>query len=159
MKRHIVIAALAFASCTGNGDKQNGTGDTANTVVDTAQTKVVPVQDAPYCFVNTEGNTNQDSTTVNFTVKGSAVTGQMIWLPKEKDRRKGSLHGTVDGDLITAVWSFMQEGMKDSITLSFKLQPHTLMQKPLKTNTSTGREETDEAADYSVVYKEAACRN
>lgn len=148
---------MAFASCAGSGDKQNGTGDTATTVVDSVQPQAALVQDAPYCFVRIEGTANQDSTMVNLTVKGSEVTGQMNWLPKEKDSRKGSLHGALAGDQITAVWSFMQEGVKDSITISFKLQPHMLMQKPLKTNTKTGREETDEAADYSVAYKEVAC--
>ena len=36
----------------------------------------------------------------------------MSWLPKEKDRRKGTLSGILNGDKIRAIQKFMQEGMK-----------------------------------------------
>lgn len=157
MKRYALIAAIAFASCTGNGDKSNNSSDTTSTTKDTTPSVNAAGQAKEYCFVRTEGTHNKDTTEVHLFINGTQVTGEISWLPKEKDSRKGTLNGTADGDNINAVWSFMQEGMKDSITVAFKLQPQKLTQKPLKTNTANGRQETDEKAGYSVEYKETAC--
>ena len=104
------------------------------------------------CFVRTEGTKHQDSTTVNLVVKGEKVTGEMMWLPHEKDARKGLIEGTLSGDSIKAVWTFKQEGMTDTMALKFKLAGDKLWQRPLKLNTKTGRQQTDEAATYSVEY-------
>ena len=160
MKRYAIIAAMALASCAGNSDKNNNTADTTsttNTTPDTTQTTKAPEQAKEYCFVRTEGTKNQDTTKVHLLISGTQVTGEMSWQPKEKDSRKGTLNGKADGDNINAVWSFMQEGMKDSIIIAFKLQPQKLAQKPLKTNTANGHQETDEKAEYSVEYKAVDC--
>lgn len=105
------------------------------------------------CFVRTEGTHNQDTTTVQLVVKGNTVTGEMSWLPFAKDSRKGILTGKQSGDTINAVWTFKQEGMTDTMRLKFKLDGNNLLQKPLKVNTKTGRQQTNEPADYSVQYK------
>lgn len=156
MKKYLSIAIIALASCAGSSDKNNGT-DTTSTTTDTTVTTKAPTLDGQHCFVRTEGTANQDTTTVQLTVTGTQVTGQMAWLPKEKDKRTGALTGTLDGDNITAVWSFMQEGMKDSIKVAFKLSPQKLQQKPLKVNTANGRQETDESAGYTVEYTAGNC--
>ena len=64
-------------------------------------------------------------------INANKVNGDMNWLPKEKDRRKGTLSGTLNGDKIEAVWSFMQEGMKDTLAVEFKLSAQQLAQKPM----------------------------
>jgi len=158
MKKYVAIAAIALASCAGSGDKNNGT-DTTNTNTGTtaAATAPSPSLDGQHCYVRTEGTANQDTTTVQLTINGTQVTGQMSWLPKEKDKRTGTLNGTLDGDKINAVWSFMQEGMKDSIKVAFKLSPQKLEQKPLKVNTANGKQETDESAGYTVEYAAGNC--
>src|SRR3569833_3003570 len=155
MKRYAIIAAIAFASCAGNNDKNNN-ADTSIITTDTTATLKV-LQDKQYCFMRTEGAANQVTTLVSFTLKKKKVNGEMAWLPKEKDSRKGTLHGTLNGDIVNDVWSYMQEGMQDAIKVSFRLQQETLLQKPLKVNATNGREETDETAGYSVEYKPGNC--
>lgn len=115
-----------------------------------------PVQKS-YCFIRTDGTDQTDTTTVRFTIGADKLEGEMNWIPKEKDSRKGVLVGTIDGDEITAVWRYMQEGMEDSMEVKFKFAPNQLAQKPLIVNTSTGVQETDKAADYTLIYTPVGC--
>lgn len=160
--KHIIpisLIALAAASCSSPQNNRNG-GDSVSTTTTTTTDTVIKERDIPSAsvhdtlsFVRTEGKTNQDSTTVTLHLKGSNITGQMKWTPYEKDSRKGTLQGTRSGDMIKATWTFMQEGMTDTLALQFELKNNQLLQKPLKLNTKTGREQTDESADYTVVYQ------
>ncbi|QHS57603.1 hypothetical protein GWR56_19390 [Mucilaginibacter sp. 14171R-50] len=158
MKPYTVIGlcALALASCTGNGNKNADT--TAAISKDTMQAGQLdaPAQNMEYCFLRTEGTSNQDTTAVHLSTKGDKVTGEMQWIPKEKDARKGMLNGTISGNEIKAVWTFMQEGMKDSIAVDFELSAQQLLQKPFKV-TADGRQVTDEAAAYSITYQIDNC--
>ncbi|NCD69667.1 hypothetical protein [Mucilaginibacter agri] len=151
------IASLSIISCSSPDNKQSATdtvvaGDTLAKSATTEKTNDTPTTSS-LCFLRTEGKNNKDSTSIELVIKGSEVTGQMNWLPYQKDSRKGTLKGTKTGDIIAAQWSFMQEGMQDTLNLKFKLQDTLLMQKPLKLNTKTGREETDDSKDYSVSYQ------
>lgn len=76
----------------------------------------------------------------------------MNWLPYQKDSRKGTLDGTIINDTIHATWTFMQEGMKDTLKLNFLFKKSQLSLKPLKLNTKTGREQTDEKAGYEIAF-------
>lgn len=105
------------------------------------------------CFLHLDGNKLQDSTTVQLVIKGNAVSGEMNWLPSQKDGRKGLLTGAKSGDIIHAMWTFKQEGMTDSMSVDFRLAGDSLVQKPFKADPKTGRQETDESAAYSVMYK------
>lgn len=160
MKRYVIISALALASCAGNGTK-NGNDSLAadSSKKDTvAATKLnTPAQNMEYCFIHTDGNNAEDTTAVHLVINANKVSGDMNWLPKEKDRRKGTLLGTLNGDNIKAVWSFMQEGMKDTLAVEFKLSAQQLAQKPMVLNTKTGREQLNTNADYSVIYKLDNC--
>lgn len=156
MKKYLAIAAVALASCTGNSDSNN-TGDTTTSTAGTAATAPAPSWDGQHCYVRTEGTANQDTTTIQLTITGTQVTGQMAWLPKEKDKRTGKLTGTLDGSHITAVWTFMQEGQTDSVKLAFMLAPQKLQQKPLTVNTATGQQQTNDAAGYTVEYTATNC--
>jgi hypothetical protein len=83
----------------------------------------------------------------------------MSWLPKEKDARKGTLTGTLKGNAIKAVWTFMQEGTKDTLNVEFQLRGNALAQKPYQYDAKTGRQQTDNKADYSVIYSMKNCSN
>jgi hypothetical protein len=151
------IAVLTIVSCSSPSGKTAGTdtiiaGDTLAKPASTQQTNHTPTITS-LCFMRTEGTKNQDSTTIELSIKGSTVTGEMIWAPYQKDGRKGILNGTKKGDTINAVWTFKQEGITDSIRVKYKLAGNKLLQKPLKTDAKTGRQLTDEAAGYSVQYK------
>ena len=156
----VVITVLALSSCTGNGTK-NG-GDTLKAKLGEQDTSYAgrlntPAQNMEYCFINTAGNTLQDTTAIHLVINANKVSGDMSWLPKEKDKRKGTLLGVLKGDKINAVWTFMQEGMRDTLAIEFKLSAQQLAQKPMKLNATTGREQLDKKSDYSIVYQLDNC--
>src|ERR1700748_2670828 len=126
----LCVASLLMASCSSNSSNtENKDADKADSAKLTATPTIAT--DTSRCFLLTEGQKNQDSTTIELAIKNNKVTGQMNWLPYQKDSRKGTLTGTAKGDTINAVWNFMQEGMKDTIGLKLVLNGNLLMQKPL----------------------------
>jgi len=147
------IASLLIASCSSNNSKPVNkdsvtTADTGK-ITKTANSSVA----SSLCFLRTEGKSSQDSTSVELVIKDNKISGQMNWMPDQKDSRKGTLEGTIKGDSINAVWSFMQEGMKDTLSLKFKLSNNELSQKPLKLNVTSGRDQTDESSGYTLNYQ------
>lgn len=156
MKKLIVICAIVLASCTGNREQKDRTSHMVKE--DSLKVELHAIQQNKlYCFVRTEGSSNQDTTTVHLIVNANTVQGEMQWLPKEKDSRRGSLTGTIADDEIIAVWSYMQEGMEDTMTVAFRLSSQHLAQKPLNVDPATGREETDNAAGYTLLYAPNSC--
>lgn len=147
----LILISLLAAACTSNNTKTESKDADSP---DSSTLKTAVATDTSRCFLLIEGTKNQDSTTIELSIKNNKVTGQMNWLPYQKDSRRGTLTGTTKGDTINAVWSFMQEGMKDTIGLKLILNGNQLMQKPLSFDAKTGREHTDEKAGYTVVYKE-----
>ncbi len=153
MKKYFIIATtLAMLSCTGQNDRKNDTSKTAEDEQVNATQSAAIAQNKSYCFLRVEGVDYQDTTTVHLIVNEGSVKGEMNWIPKEKDSRKGTLSGTLSDQEIIAVWHYMQEGMSDSMTVAFKLLPQKLAQKPLRVDTATGRQETDKDADYTWLY-------
>ncbi|MES2107693.1 MAG: hypothetical protein V4577_03025 [Bacteroidota bacterium] len=149
----ISAAAIFMAACSPGGPKtenKDGAQPTDTTLVKNNANAT----DTSRCFLLTEGKNNKDTTTIELAIKNKKVTGQMIWLPYEKDKRTGTLEGVIKDDSIHAVWSFMQEGMRDSIPLKFLLKGNLLVQKPLKFDEKTGKQQTDEKAGYTLAYKE-----
>lgn len=147
--KHILLffaAVCVLASCTSKNDTASDGSDSLTV----AQTKK-PLAHA-LCFLRTEG---KDSTSIELVIKDDKVTGQMNWMPYEKDSRKGKLAGTINNDTVDVVWSFMQEGMTDTLNLQFKLDDTKLWQKPLKFNQQSGREQTDASSGYTLQYATA----
>ncbi|MDB4923390.1 hypothetical protein [Mucilaginibacter sp.] len=146
----LCVASLLIASCSSDNSKSANKDSIDVHAADTA--KISAAAASPLCFLRTEGKSNRDSTSIELIIENNKVTGRMIWLPYQKDSRKGAIEGTIKGDTINAVWSFMQEGMKDTLNLKFKLSNNELLQKPLKQNVKTGREQTDESVGYTLNY-------
>jgi hypothetical protein len=144
------MASVFIASCSSNNNKTGNKDSVDAHAADTGKVTAAAPAASSLCFLKTEG---KDTTSIELVTKDTKVTGIMNWLPYQKDSRKGTLDGTVNGDTINAVWSFMQEGMKDTLNLKFVLKNGELMQKPLKLNTKTGRGQTDETAGYTTVYR------
>ena len=143
------IIAIALVACASPEGKE-GAGDTV-TNGDTIA-KPTEVEATSTCFLRTEGKDNKDTTSVELVIKDDKVSGQMYWHPFEKDSRKGALNGTFKGDTVHAIWTFMQEGMQDTMALQFLIKGDNLMQKPLKLNTQTGRQQTDNAAGFTLLH-------
>ncbi|MDB5128815.1 hypothetical protein [Mucilaginibacter sp.] len=158
MKLYTIISlcTLALASCAGNGNKSADTTKTAAEDTAYASKLNAPAQNMEYCFIRTEGTSNQDTTAVHLVINADKVNGEMNWIPKEKDARKGTLVGTMSGNNIKAVWTFMQEGMKDTLSVELELSAQQLLQRPFKV-TSAGRQEVDRAAGYTIVYELDNC--
>ena len=160
MRSYIVLCAMALASCTGSGKKKITDSATMDSVKkDSANLAALNThtQNMEYCFVHTDGTAAQDTTAVHLVINANKVSGEMNWLPKEKDRRKGTLSGTLDGDKIKAVWSFMQEGQTDTMAVAFKLSSQQLAQKPFTVDAKTGRQQVDNKADYTIIYNMDNC--
>src|SRR4051812_20620379 len=127
MKYFFGILAVSFlaVSCNSTGNKNE------TSVTDTLAVKDSTLHRTPnahaLCFLRTEGNANQDTTSIELVIKDNKVSGIMNWMPYQKDSRKGKLQGTIKNDSIQAVWSFMQEGMIDTINLQFKLDNNQLL--------------------------------
>ncbi|WP_157740683.1 hypothetical protein [Mucilaginibacter xinganensis] len=153
------MAALLIASCSLNDKKPFNADSVAVHTADTVKTQPAvtnnPSAVSSFCFLRTEGKKNTDSTVIELVLKDQKVYGQMNWMPYQKDSRRGALEGTAKGDTINAVWSFMQEGMQDTLNVKFVLKNNALFQKPLKMNVKTGRDQTDESAGYTVTYRQS----
>lgn len=154
----ISCIALAVASCSGN--HANNNADTSIKKEDTAMANApdAPTVNMDYCFYTTEGTAAQDTTKVKLHVNGNKVTGDMNWLPKEKDGRRGTLTGNLNGNVIKALWSYGQEGGTDTLSVEFQLRGNELAQKPYKYDAKTGKEQTDNAAGYTVIYNMKNCK-
>jgi hypothetical protein len=144
-----MLIAVAMAACTSSENKE-GVGDTV--INGDTLAKPIEAEATSMCFLRTEGGGNKDTTSIELVIKDDKVSGQMYWHPFEKDSRKGALNGTVRGDTVYAVWTFMQEGMQDTLGLQFLIKGDNLMQKPLKLNAKAGRQQTDNAADFTLLH-------
>lgn len=150
--------ALAFASCQGNSEKTQR-DDHSRGSDSTTTAASHPLDNGHYCYILTEGLENQDTTRVHFILADNEITGEMDWIPYEKDQRKGALQGSIDGEDVKVQWTYMQEGMQDTLHLQFRLTGGMeLFQKPLKVNTSSQRQETDDSAAYSIKYHAVDCK-
>jgi len=137
----------------------------AETTQTTQTTRTSPADQAPatlsideeMCFRQVTGAQKQDTAWVHLTIKNAKVSGTYWYLPYEKDSRRGTLRGTQTNDVITATWTFMQEGQTDSLPVQFRLTPNTLQQKPYCYHPSTGREYLADSAQFTLVYSKLGC--
>ncbi|MGN8071938.1 hypothetical protein [Mucilaginibacter sp. 22184] len=160
IKLCLLVAGMMAASCSGNHSNNTDTLGTAGKK-DTALANAAdaPVVNMQYCFYHTDGTAAQDTTTVNILINGDQVTGKMNWVPKEKDARKGTISGKLNGNAIKALWTFSQEGSKDTMSVEFQLRGNALAQKPYSYDAKTGRQQTNTKADYSIIYNMKNCTN
>ena len=105
-----------------------------------------------------EGNQGQDSTLVHLSIHQDTITGSMDWMPWEKDARKGKLHGFLHQDTLNLTWSYMQEGLEDTLGLRFLWKGDTLQQQELEVDSQTGRLYTADKGDFSIDYLPISCQ-
>lgn len=149
----IVLAAAAFfASCT-LSPKQTTTQDTLNAKA-SLKSDSIP---GPACYLLLEGTANQDSTRLRLQFSGSDVTGELNWIPAEKDSRTGKITGTRTGNSVKGTWTFMQEGMQDTLSVEFQLAGKILYQRAYKTDPATGRQQLRENGPLDKQFSRIAC--
>lgn len=124
--------SVLFTACS--SDKQEQTLQTGPAAADTT----TPLQEL--CFLQvTQGapiisgmDTTpgiSDSLLIQLTIKGTAVTGILHWLPAEKDRMTGTLEGSLQDSIITAIYTYQAEGVTAKEERIFRLEPDTLRMK------------------------------
>jgi hypothetical protein len=145
----LIITSIIVASCNNQGAETNH---------DTAAKSTPEKAPDSLCFRRLEGTGNQDTTILNLFLNGNVVTGDMNWLPKEKDSRKGTIKGSRNGDVIKALWSFMQEGMNDTLSVEFKLTQNGLLQKTSEIDATTGRQFLSKKSSFSIPFEKVACK-
>lgn len=109
---------------------------------------IVVLNTKDLCFLRADGPHKQDTLKIHLAIHGTIVEGSMDHMLYEKDARRGLLSGTIADDILKVRWQFTQEGIKDTLSLDMKLTDQALLQRPLRLNPETGREETEIMADY-----------
>ena len=63
-----------------------------------------------------------DSLYIRLDILGELANGVYNWLPGEKDRMTGSFQGSIDDDLVTAVYTYSAEGRTAKQEVLFKVE-------------------------------------
>lgn len=146
------ILALMVA-CTNNPTENNENEIALNNKRDSI---ISDSPDKSLCFLKLDGTKGQDSTYVYMHLKGDSITGIYNSIPEMKDARKGIIKGVKLGDTLNVVWSFMQEGIIDTIHTQFILEGDKLKQQPFLT-LKDGKQVRDRDAAFEIAYNSVSC--
>jgi len=84
-----------------------------------------------YCFRNEtpykENAEDIDILELKLDVIGSSVTGIYNWLPKFKDRREGTITGSIEENIIKGKYQFIQEGKEATIPIQIQLNENSVV--------------------------------
>lgn len=149
-----LLPALFLASCVGTEREQKENTDDALTVVTEVSTNTGDTT----CYLRTIGERSEDSSKLQLIIRNDVVTGSLQYLPYQKDSRKGTILGKKEKDIITATWTYMQEGTEDTLTVSFQYKEGALYQKPNVFNPKLNREILDPRTEYELKYDNVNCR-
>ncbi|MBC8035468.1 MAG: hypothetical protein H7Y03_15065, partial [Chitinophagaceae bacterium] len=114
----LLSACLTFISC-GNNAVTSSVPDSPRTDITTPELDTA-LSNAPVlstCYQLVTGSREKDTAFIRLTVDGTDVTGTFSTSIYEKDTRKGTYAGTMRDSIVRAVWSFTQEGIKDSLPI------------------------------------------
>ena len=106
----VVFAGFFFSKCK-NSDDQKANSKAEDLTEEASKDNKSANK---FCFRNEfpfAGNPSmKDVQELTLLIDGEKVTGTYNWLPAEKDRRDGTLVGTIKGYVISAQYLYMQEG-------------------------------------------------
>ncbi len=105
--KFIIIASL-MASCN---TKQTASEKTNPTEAETKTSS--PINCYSYASPS-------DTVTLKLIHIGNSITGTLVYSLKEKDKNKGTLLGNMSGDMLTADYTFMSEGIQSTRKVAFK---------------------------------------
>ena len=106
-----ILFALLLWSCTTEKKEQT-------TTAEVSEEKLLCFRNE-YPFEDNSGKMDVEELTL--TITGNEVSGMYNWLPAEKDQRKGTLTGTLQGNTIQAKYIFMQEGVENSTDINIQI--------------------------------------
>lgn len=157
MKKYLPFLLLSFVFACNSNEESN----TSQTVQDSMPAAVTTQPGTggldSVCFIRTEGIGNVDTMALKLFTEGNEAWGKLMYLYSEKDWRMGRFTGKRNGDMVKAKWVFLQEGMQDSVDLSFKLQGNSAFQQNMQVDKKTGKETLSDTAAYSREYRRIDC--
>ncbi|RYD57453.1 MAG: hypothetical protein EOP56_09100 [Sphingobacteriales bacterium] len=155
MRKLIIPALLCLAAC--NNSEETKTEVVTDTVATTTPEPMTSNALDSNCYILTEGKGNVDTMAMKLFTEGNEAWGKLMYLYHEKDWRMGRFHGTRSGDVVNAKWVYLQEGMQDSVDISFKLQSNSAFQKNLHYDKATGKDVLIDSAAYGREFKRIDC--
>lgn len=147
----IVSAIMIFTSCDFNNGQKSISQDSVPTNCQ------VNHERSELCFQRLDGSSSQDTSLIRLIINKETVTGDFNYIPYQKDSRRGTLTGVKNGNIIKGVWTFMQEGITDTISVEFKLQNDKLFQKTFGVDRVTGRQKLTDTSTFSIPYTKVLC--
>lgn len=153
MNKYLIICSLLFLSCR---DNAKITQEATENVIEIA-TKISTNTTDTLCFLQTQGIKHQDTSIIKLVITNNDVVGKMLYMPHEKDGRFGNIKGNKNGDILDLVWTYMQEGMKDSIPVILKMNGSSLLQKSSSYDLNSGREFIADTAEFRKEYSKMDC--
>ena len=109
-----IVISLTFAvSCNTEEKKDSQAGDTKK------QTSPVNC----YRYVNAG-----DTVLLKLIHVGDAITGTLVYDYKEKDDNKGTIQGSMRGNLFVADYTFQSEGIQSVRQVAFKLEENSFIE-------------------------------
>ena len=153
MKGYLLVVIAFLCSCGSNDTADTSVTGKALEVAAEVSTNVADT----LCFLRTEGVKDQDTAAIRLIIQNDEVTGTMNHIPFEKDARIGTIKGKKNGDIINGVWTYIQEGMEDSIAFSFRLKGDRLEQKATTFDPASGREVLPDTSGYRFDFSSVDC--
>ncbi len=153
-KTRLILFILPFLGACFNESTKNEERDTTFVTSQDSSSAFNPPTEM--CFLKLDGTQMQDSTYVYLRLKGDSISGVYNWIPAMKDARKGIINGIKRSDTLNVVWSYMQEGIVDTIHTQFLLDSNNLKQQPFLTS-GDGRQVRDRNAPFDIVYNSTGC--
>lgn len=136
-----LIAAITLLSACGQPEKPN-----SRYTIDANATGEPEMES--HCYLEVSHRTpviegldtlpaTTDSLYIRLDILGELVNGVYNWLPEQKDHMTGAFQGSIDDDLVTAVFTYNSEGVTAKQEVLFKVEDGQL-------RTATGAMETSE---------------
>jgi hypothetical protein len=138
---------LLFSAC--QADKKKETSETTGAAIEVAAQEL--------CFRDVTG---ADSLLIQLTVQGVDVTGTLRWLPAEKDKMQGTLKGTVENSIITALYTYQAEGVTAREERIFRISSDSIFMKTGELIEENGIWvlKDKQAAAFAVSAPKVSCR-
>lgn len=96
------------------------------TVAKLIDSTITEKPETTFCFRNEYPFENEpndkDIEELQYSVSGDIVSGTYNWIPMYKNQRTGSFKGILKDNIITALYSFYQEGIEDTVTIKIVLE-------------------------------------
>lgn len=125
----LFCAIFSFSACQNNTTTQKETANNYS-AIETVTEPEETVLTNTYCFVAAEGEgAYKDTTAVKLVIVGKEVTGSYNWIPVGTHSARGTLTGSINNGIITAIYDYVIEGSEQKQEMIFKMKVNQLLVK------------------------------